>query len=133
MRRGRSLIQSYRNRHYSLYDNVSWFVVILMWFILLFLYPSLPSAIPIHFSLVGDAHTFGDKSFIWLFPTITTLLHVGLSLLAKYPHTFNYTQDINDSNAKEQYRKAIRIVHSMKVVVITIMSIILYLTLYLSK
>jgi uncharacterized membrane protein len=133
MRIGRSLIQYYRNKHYSLYDNVCWFIVMLMWLILLLFYPSLPSAIPIHFSLVGDAHTFGDKSLIWLFPSITTLLHVGLSLLTKYPHTFNYTQEINGSNAKEQYRKAIRIVHSMKVVVITIMSIILYLTLYLSK
>jgi|JI10StandDraft_1071094.scaffolds.fasta_scaffold86433_5 uncharacterized membrane protein len=133
MRISRSLIQYYRNRHYSLCDNVCWFIVVLMWFILLFLYPSLPSTIPIHFSLVGDAHTFGDKSFIWLFPTITTLLHVGLSLLAKYPHTLNYTQDINDSNSEEQDKKAIRIVHILKVVVITIMSIILCITLYVSK
>ena len=104
-----------------------------MWAILLLFYPSLPSTIPIHFSLLGDADKFGDKSFIWLFPSITTLLHIGLSVLSKYPHTFNYAQDINDNNVKEQYKNVIRIIDIMKIVVITIMSTILYVTLNLSK
>lgn len=133
MKTMRSHIQYFRIRPYSLFNTACWLIIIAMWAILLLFYPSLPSTIPIHFSLLGDADKFGDKSFIWLFPSITTLLHIGLSVLSKYPHTFNYAQDINDKNVKEQYKNVIRIIDIMKIVVITIMSTILYVTLNLSK
>lgn len=79
--------------------------------ILLISYPlyhfsSLPEIIPIHFDASGKADGFTSKIGIWFIPILGLVVYIGLFILNKYPHTFNYQVDITEENANYQYSLA---------------------------
>ncbi len=105
-------------------------LVVSVWAITLFGYASLPAAIPIHFSITGEADIFDDKAYIWLFPTIISVLYVGLTTVQYFPQSFNYTINIDASNAEQMYRKAIHIMRIIKASAIYILAADLFFTIH---
>jgi uncharacterized membrane protein len=63
----------------------------------------LPDRIPIHFGFSGQPDAWGDKMMIWLLPAVATIMFVVLTVVSRYPHTFNYTVRITEENARRQY------------------------------
>ncbi|WP_071593339.1 DUF1648 domain-containing protein [Kamptonema formosum] len=67
---------------------------------------ALPPVIPVHFGLSGMPDGWGAKAILWLFPALSAAIYMGLTVLSRFPHTFNYPVPITSENAARQYRLA---------------------------
>lgn len=67
---------------------------------------ALPPVIPVHFGISGKPDGWGAKPTLWLFPALSAAIYVGLTVLSRFPHTFNYPVPITEENALQQYRLA---------------------------
>ena len=83
-------------------------------------YAELPDTIPTHFNARGEADGFGSKATLWLMPGLGLILYLMMTILARYPHIFNYTVQITPENAERQYRMATRLVRLLKVFVMSL-------------
>ncbi len=114
-------------------EAVGWFTLIFLWLINLFSYSNLPDTIPIHFNPAGKVDRYGDKYEIFSLPVVGTILFVGITILNKFPHIFNYLVEITKENALPQYQSATRMLRILKLVVILIFITITLLTINISK
>src|SRR5699024_5881680 len=69
----------------------------------IFLYPTLPETIPVHFNAKGEADNWGSKMSVFIMPIIGLLLFVGMYFLSKYPHVYNYPFTITEENDPRIY------------------------------
>lgn len=74
----------------------------------------LPEQVPIHFNAVGEPDNWGPNSTLFVLPLIGVVLWIGLSILERYPHGYNYIVKITDANASFQYRSAVKLIHFLK-------------------
>ena len=88
----------------------------------------LPEIIPIHFNGAGKADGFGNKTHIFVLPIISTLLFIGLTILNKHPHIFNYPSQITKENAVDQYTNATRMMRVLKLVIVLLFGLIVFKT-----
>jgi hypothetical protein len=56
------------------------------------------------------------------------VLFVGMTLLNKFPHVFNYPKKITNQNAERQYTIATRLVRYLKFIVVFTFSIVVFMT-----
>lgn len=89
---------------------------------------SLPDRIPSHYGIDGKPDAFGNKSTLLFLLGITVLMSVGMFILNKYPHIFNYPTEITADNAPSMYQKATRMIRSLNTVIVISFSYIMYST-----
>jgi uncharacterized membrane protein len=89
-------------------------------------YNKLSDIIPTHFNFSGKVDDYGSKTSILTLPILSTLLYIGLSVLNKYPQTFNYLGEITLDNAESQYRFATRFLRVLKLIVMITFLIIIF-------
>ena len=89
-------------------------------------YNKIPDIIPTHFNFSGKVDDYGSKSSILTLSILSTLLYIGLSVLNKYPQTFNYLGEITLDNAESQYRFATRFLRVLKLIVMITFLIIIF-------
>lgn len=109
-------------------EIIGWVLVISVWVMTLVNYQSLPEVIPTHYNGSGVADGFGDKWMILTLPLVSTILFIGLSVLNKFPHVFNYPTPITPENAFTQYKNATRLIRILKVIVVIIFGHIAFQT-----
>lgn len=63
----------------------------------------LPEEIPAHFGFSGEVDRWGSRFELFLLPGIAAVMWIGLTVLEKYPHVYNYINFTVD-NAGTQYR-----------------------------
>jgi uncharacterized membrane protein len=80
-------------------------MLILAWIMAAKYYQELPDTIATHYNLSGQADGYGSKKLIFVMPGIATVVAIGLALLSRIPHQFNYLVTITEANAESQYRK----------------------------
>ncbi|MBW7475453.1 DUF1648 domain-containing protein [Paenibacillus oenotherae] len=104
-----------RTRLEQLHDILS--VVVLAFSIIYFIlnWSDLPQTVPIHYNGRGEADGWGSKATLLILPLLSLILFIGLSILSKYPHKFNYPFKINAENAPHQYQTAKLLLSWMKV------------------
>jgi len=107
-------------------EIIGWCALLAIWIMSIIGYSKLPDIIPIHYNFTGEANAFGGKINILLLPVIATILFVGLTLVNKYPHIFNYPTKITEENALRQYTIATRLVRYMKLFVVLIFGFIVF-------
>ena len=78
-------------------------------------FPQLPDIIPTHFGINGQPDAFGSKYQLWILPAVGIVLFTGLSILARFPHVFNYPGKITPENAAEKYRMAAQLIRVLNV------------------
>ena len=103
-----------------------WISVVGIWALPLINYFDLPEIIPIHFNGAGKANGFGNKTHIFVLPIISTLLFIGLTILNKHPHIFNYPSQITKENAVHQYTNATRMMRVLKLVIVLLFGLIVF-------
>ena len=91
-------------------------------------YSSLPGTIPTHFNAAGEADGFGSKASIIGLPLIATLLFIGLTVLNRYPHIFNYPSPVTQNNALRLYTLATRMLRYLKLVLVLVFGGIEFMT-----
>lgn len=107
-------------------EVVSSILMITTWILTLSCYTYLPDTIPIHYNFKGAADGYGDKSTVFILPSIATLLFLLLTVLNKYPHIFNYPTKITENNALRQYTIATKMLRCLKLIISIIFGFISY-------
>lgn len=99
-------------------ELLGWVSILAIWVLPITNYTNLSDRIPIHYNAAGQADGFGGKGNIITLPLMATVLFVGLSLLNKFPHVFNYPANITADNALRQYTTATRWIRFLKLIVV---------------
>ncbi len=89
-----------------------------IWLLPVLMFQSLPETIPTHYNLKGEIDDWGSKTTIFILPAIGLVLFIGLTVLNKYPHIFNYPSEITEENALQQYSMATRWIRIIKLIVV---------------
>jgi len=97
-----------------LLEALGTFVIAYVWILTFMYYQDLPDTIPVHFNIKGEPDGFGGRETLLFLPGISTIIYIMLTVLNKFPHTFNYPVKITEENAPRQYRYATRMVRYMK-------------------
>ena len=114
------------NQTDKILEIVGWISVFGIWALPLINYFDLPEIIPIHFNGAGKANGFGNKTHIFVLPIISTLQFIGLTILNKRPHVFNYPSQITKENAFRQYTNATRMMRVLKLVIVLLFGLIVF-------
>ncbi len=73
----------------------------------------LPDEIPAHFGGDGEVDRYGSRAELLLLPVIGLIMWVGMSVLEKYPHTYNYI-NLRPDNKEIQYRYGVLFMNIIK-------------------
>jgi uncharacterized membrane protein len=106
------------------FEILGWASILAIWALTISNYTILPDTIPIHFNGAGQADGFGGKGNILTLPLIATILFVGLTILKKFPHVYNYPTNITADNALKQYTNATRLIRYLKFIIVVIFGLI---------
>lgn len=109
-------------------EMLGWVTLSVLWFLTLYNYSSLPAIIPTHFNASGKIDSYGSKSTILILPIIGTVIFIGMTLINKIPHTFNYPRKITPENAEKQYTYATKMIRYLKLMVLIVFTSIVYIT-----
>lgn len=86
---------------------------------------ALPDKIPIHFDLQGNADRYGSKSSLMWLALLSTCTVLGLILLSRFPHYFNYPTKITAENAAFEYQKGKTVIAIVNVLTAALLTYIL--------
>ncbi len=75
---------------------------------------ALAPVIPVHFGISGKPDGWGAKQVVCLFPALSAVLYVVLTVISRFPHTFNYPVPITSENAARQYQIACELLSWLK-------------------
>ncbi|HMJ46959.1 MAG TPA: DUF1648 domain-containing protein [Ferruginibacter sp.] len=102
----------------QLLDRIAWAGLIFLWIYTFINYSRLPNTIPIHYNWNGEIDGYGSKATLLILPVIITIIIIGLTILNRYPHLFNYPQSITKENAAKEYSLATRFIRYIKLIVV---------------
>lgn len=107
-------------------EVLSAIALILLITVTAFYYSELPQRVPIHYDARGVADGYGNKSTLLLLPLIGVLIYVGLTILSRFPHIFNYPVKITTQNAQRQYSLALKLLNLLKLTMVVLFTVISY-------
>lgn len=90
----------------KVFEVISLIGIALNVYIILRYYSVLPDTIPRHYGAAGVPDGYAGKSSLFFIPIVMLSLYILLTVLSRFPHTFNYAVEINEKNAKAQYHAA---------------------------
>ena len=109
-------------------EIVGWVLIISVWVLTITNYSNLPDIITTHYNAAGVADGFGEKWMILTLPLVATVLFIGITIINKFPHIFNYPTEITAENALRQYTNATRLFRFLKLIVVLIFGLIAFKT-----
>jgi uncharacterized membrane protein len=112
----------------KLMETLGWVAVLAIWILTITNYSNLPDTIPTHFNASGEPDGFGGKATILTLPIVSSVLFIGMTILNKYPHLFNYPIKMTADQALKQYTNATRLVSYLKLSIVVIFGLIVLQT-----
>jgi uncharacterized membrane protein len=104
----------------------SFLVVLLTCILFAILWIKAPQIVPIHYNMTGVADSYGSKSsLISLFVT-SIIIYIGMTVLNRYPHIFNFPVLVTSSNAYSLYKIAKRMLSVVKLLVCIMFLYLIY-------
>ena len=104
----------------KLLELFGWGVLLALWVWTGTSYSNLPDSIPTHFNAAGEADDYGRKASIFGLPVVASLLYIGLTLLNRVPHIFNFPTPVTQENALIQYMNATRMIRFLKLILVVV-------------
>lgn len=95
-------------------------------------YGGLPEKVPAHFDGSGNVDRYGNKIELIILPIIALVIWIGMTVLEKYPHTFNYL-NLTKDNVEAQYKNGRLMINVLKNEVVLLFSYLTYQTIQISK
>ena len=91
-------------------------VVLLLWITWRALYgpARLPDRIPTHFDFAGQPNGWGSPAMLWLFPAVAVGIYLLITLVARFPATFNYPVQVTAENRPRLEALTLRMIAWMK-------------------
>jgi len=130
---GRPRLQLKLSQTDKIIEGLAVIVLIFFWIYTLVSYKTLPKVIPTHFVADGKADGYGLKWTILTLPLIGLLFYIGLTILGRYPHKFNYPVEVTKANAEQLYRSGVQMLRMMKLMLILIFFVMTYQTVQSAK
>jgi len=90
------------------------------------IYSRLPEIIPTHINILGEIDGYGNKDSFNSVPLLGVIIYIGLSVMQKYPHAFNYPIEVNEDNCHQLYSLGIKCCRSSKIIAMLIFAYITY-------
>jgi uncharacterized membrane protein len=84
-------------------DRLSLVGVLLFVAVLAAAWKDLPERVPMHFGASGEPNGWGTKVSMLILPAVALVMHIGLGLLARLPHIYNYPGKVTPENAERLY------------------------------
>ncbi|MBK7697643.1 MAG: hypothetical protein IPJ39_02405 [Saprospiraceae bacterium] len=100
-------------------ELLSWISIMAIWLLTIISYTNLPDIIPTHYNAAEG---------ILIEPIIATFIFVGMTILNKFPHTYNYLTEITTENALKHYTDATRLIRYLKLNIVIVFGLILLQT-----
>ena len=125
---GRPKLKVQLNPTDKVFELLGWGVLLALWVWTGTSYSNLPDTIPTHFNAAGEADGFGRKASIVSLPVVASLLYIGLTLLNRVPHMFNFPTPVTQDNALRQYTNATRMIRFLKLILVLVFAGISYQT-----
>ena len=94
--------------------------LIIMFAQLIKVWSSLPDQVPTHFGANGKPDDWGSRSMMLILPMVVLVMYSGLTILSRFPHTFNFPVTITENNFEKQYKMAKTLLSFVKLSVIGI-------------
>lgn len=91
-----------------------WVTLLVLWWFVIMYFDNLPNKIPTHFDFTGKIDSYGSKSSLWGLPLMASIIIIGISILNRFPHIFNYPTTITPTNAYSLYASATRLLRVLK-------------------
>jgi uncharacterized membrane protein len=120
----RPVLRVPRTRLEAVLDCVGVLVLGVMAWTLFVAWPALPREVPVDFGTSGTPVAWGSKGLLLLFAGIALAVHLGLSLLRRIPHLYNYPFPITEANAERQYLLARLLVTALRTEVVGVFAYI---------
>jgi uncharacterized membrane protein len=114
--------------HDYVIEFVALFFLIILIAIPLFSYNKLPESIPTHFNAAGQPDGFGGRHSLFILPITSFFIYLLLTIVAAFPHIYNYPVTITSENAEVQYRLATRLLRILKSVILILFSFISWMS-----
>ena len=111
-----------------LFEISAWLIFTILWWLTISNFQGLPDSIPTHYNAAGIPDDYGPKSSVFFLPATGTILFIGITLLTRFPHIFNYPVKITPENQERQYRYALRMINFLKMSLVLIFLVIQYKT-----
>lgn len=99
------------------FEIIAFLLLVASWLIPALMFGKLPDIIPTHFGINGKVDDWGSKASIFILPSISLIMFIGLSILNKYPHIFNYPVKVTEENALQLYTKSSRLIRIIKLII----------------
>jgi uncharacterized membrane protein len=100
-----------------LIEIIAFLLLIACWLIPALMFGKLPAIIPTHFGINGKVDDWGNRASIFILPSINLIMFIGLSILNKFPHVFNYPVKVTNENAMQLYTKSSRLIRIIKLII----------------
>jgi uncharacterized membrane protein len=105
---------------------VSYILLATTYAMAIWIYTTSPDKIPYHFNTRGYPDIMESKKYIFIFPMIATTIFLLLNFLFKRPHKYNYSQELNEDNVEENYRRGILLLRVLDLVLIIVAIAVMY-------
>jgi uncharacterized membrane protein len=116
----------------KLIEFIGWLALMSIWVLILISFFNLPETIPTHYNGSGQIDGYGKRINILVLPLMATLFFVGITILNKFPHIFNYPTKIKNDNALKHYTNITRMNRYVKLVFVAIFGMLAYKTIHAS-
>ena len=83
----------------------------------------IPSEIPAHYNVLGEVDRWGSKGEMLILPLIGLLMWIGMTVLEKFPHVYNYI-NLTKENAHAQYLNGRLLINVLKNEIVLLFSYI---------
>lgn len=90
-------------RQRKVYIGLSGVITLLIFVVVIWVYPSLPEKIPTHYNFLGEIDGWGERSVVWWILAIEVSSFVLVSLLSFFPQVHNYPVKVTDENREALY------------------------------
>ena len=88
-------------------------------------YGALPDSVPGHYNAAGEVDRWGSKTELFILPIVAAVLWVPMTILEKYPHTYNYL-NLREDNFEAQYKNGKLMMNVLKNEIVLLFSWITY-------
>lgn len=94
---------------------------------------TLPDKVPTHFNFAGTPDHWGSKYSLLLLLGVTFVLYLGLSILSRFPHIYNYAFAITDENRQRQFLLARQMLTALKTELVCVFVFITWQTVNVAR
>ncbi len=104
----------------------SYLFLLVSYIMAIWIYSTSPEKIPYHFNTNGFPDIMESKNYIFIIPILATLVFLLINFLFKRPHKYNYSQELNEDNVEENYRRGILLLRVLNIVIIALSIAFIY-------